>query len=129
MIRRPPRSTLFPYTTLFRSRLAGAGGAQQHGVLLAGVHLRGERLDRGRLVARGLELADDAEAPLGGPDVGGRAHGTTVRPHGDRTAGATGAHGRGGGARPGGGPGTPRPLAPPAPRPRAPPQGRRRARR
>src|SRR2546425_8936315 len=27
MIRRPPRSTLFPYTTLFRSRLArGAGG-------------------------------------------------------------------------------------------------------
>src|SRR3712207_8727466 len=25
MIRRPPRSTLFPYTTLFRSRDAGAG--------------------------------------------------------------------------------------------------------
>src|SRR2546430_16294424 len=25
MIRRPPRSTLFPYTTLFRSRLTGAG--------------------------------------------------------------------------------------------------------
>src|SRR2546430_16270683 len=25
MIRRPPRSTLFPYTTLFRSRRAGAG--------------------------------------------------------------------------------------------------------
>src|SRR2546430_9636272 len=25
MIRRPPRSTLFPYTTLFRSRLPGAG--------------------------------------------------------------------------------------------------------
>src|SRR2546422_7833004 len=24
MIRRPPRSTLFPYTTLFRSRLCGA---------------------------------------------------------------------------------------------------------
>src|SRR2546422_3734283 len=27
MIRRPPRSTLFPYTTLFRSRLVRAGGA------------------------------------------------------------------------------------------------------
>src|SRR5256885_5991988 len=27
MIRRPPRSTLFPYTTLFRSVLRGAGGA------------------------------------------------------------------------------------------------------
>src|SRR3712207_7015567 len=25
MIRRPPRSTLFPYTTLFRSALQGAG--------------------------------------------------------------------------------------------------------
>src|SRR3989449_11610799 len=25
MIRRPPRSTLFPYTTLFRSRLRNAG--------------------------------------------------------------------------------------------------------
>src|SRR3712207_7121101 len=28
MIRRPPRSTLFPYTTLFRSRLAD-GGAER----------------------------------------------------------------------------------------------------
>src|SRR2546422_6073200 len=26
MIRRPPRSTLFPYTTLFRSRRPGRGG-------------------------------------------------------------------------------------------------------
>src|SRR5258708_10306336 len=26
MIRRPPRSTLFPYTTLFRSCLGGGGG-------------------------------------------------------------------------------------------------------
>src|SRR3712207_7504663 len=26
MIRRPPRSTLFPYTTLFRSRVQGGGG-------------------------------------------------------------------------------------------------------
>src|SRR5256885_11675769 len=28
MIRRPPRSTLFPYTTLFRSRAAGAQGGR-----------------------------------------------------------------------------------------------------
>src|SRR5437868_7770023 len=28
MIRRPPRSTLFPYTTLFRSRAATRGGAR-----------------------------------------------------------------------------------------------------
>src|SRR2546427_7783308 len=31
MIRRPPRSTLFPYTTLFRSQLADRGGQQRPG--------------------------------------------------------------------------------------------------
>src|SRR3712207_6968100 len=36
MIRRPPRSTLFPYTTLFRSLYRWALGMQT-GVLLAGV--------------------------------------------------------------------------------------------
>src|SRR2546427_6140176 len=30
MIRRPPRSTLFPYTTLFRSRLEHVLGAEGH---------------------------------------------------------------------------------------------------
>src|SRR3712207_8002277 len=34
MIRRPPRSTLFPYTTLFRS-LHGVRRVDQHGVLPA----------------------------------------------------------------------------------------------
>src|SRR3712207_9397309 len=29
MIRRPPRSTLFPYTTLFRSRAPPGGGARR----------------------------------------------------------------------------------------------------
>src|SRR2546427_8007068 len=29
MIRRPPRSTLFPYTTLFRSRVASADAAHE----------------------------------------------------------------------------------------------------
>src|SRR2546430_9856326 len=38
MIRRPPRSTLFPYTTLFRSRVAGR---------------RGRRPERRGAVARG----------------------------------------------------------------------------
>src|ERR1044071_1375978 len=32
MIRRPPRSTLFPYTTLFRSARAVAGPQHLHGV-------------------------------------------------------------------------------------------------
>src|SRR2546425_8553203 len=30
MIRRPPRSTLFPYTTLFRSEGCGRNGVTQH---------------------------------------------------------------------------------------------------
>src|SRR2546426_8391826 len=31
MIRRPPRSTLFPYTTLFRSHVNGSGGIKSMG--------------------------------------------------------------------------------------------------
>src|SRR3712207_7890701 len=36
MIRRPPRSTLFPYTTLFRSNLADADQARQR-LIQAGI--------------------------------------------------------------------------------------------
>src|SRR3712207_6962232 len=50
MIRRPPRSTLFPYTTLFRSRAAGGGddagddrdGAPAPGHGAAGDHAAGD---------------------------------------------------------------------------------------
>src|SRR3712207_1602116 len=38
MIRRPPRSTLFPYTTLFRSTGVIAGGAARVILEEAGVH-------------------------------------------------------------------------------------------
>src|SRR5256885_12487937 len=49
MIRRPPRSTLFPYTTLFRSglvrekyfRLVGEGAGDGDALLLAARKLRG----------------------------------------------------------------------------------------
>src|SRR5256884_4413104 len=41
MIRRPPRSTLFPYTTLFRSSAAGRGGV----LLDHGTHLVYQLLD------------------------------------------------------------------------------------
>src|SRR3712207_8614050 len=37
MIRRPPRSTLFPYTTLFRSRLLPRVGVEQAGRALRAV--------------------------------------------------------------------------------------------
>src|SRR3989442_9974668 len=50
MIRRPPRSTLFPYTTLFRSRA----------VQLLDLRLRlGER-ERGAEAGNGLELVERA---------------------------------------------------------------------
>src|SRR2546430_12076965 len=45
MIRRPPRSTLFPYTTLFRS-----GGARRRGAIRPHRHL-GERRHGVRLLA------------------------------------------------------------------------------
>src|SRR2546422_11502489 len=56
MIRRPPRSTLFPYTTLFRSRAARAGhprflGAERlphAGRPLEGGAVRGPRADAAR---------------------------------------------------------------------------------
>src|SRR3712207_7466185 len=66
MIRRPPRSTLFPYTTLFRSvgRQAellgqqGGGAADALGVLLGVVVavLGGHRQALERLAARVLEV-------------------------------------------------------------------------
>src|SRR3712207_7815321 len=53
MIRRPPRSTLFPYTTLFRSVAVAGGGHEDVG-------LADDVLQRGDLVALhgGLERAD-----------------------------------------------------------------------
>src|SRR3712207_7085998 len=51
MIRRPPRSTRFPYTTLFRSRRAGDGGAEE-------VPGGPQRLGAARVVVRGaLDIA------------------------------------------------------------------------
>src|SRR5438034_7004664 len=58
MIRRPPRSTLFPYTTLFRSRARGAAGGgavslrrrAEHGTLR-----RGRGGDAARFGAHPLE--------------------------------------------------------------------------
>src|SRR3712207_8852085 len=69
MIRRPPRSTLFPYTTLFRSGGHGAAAGRR----------RGEGGQRGA---------------NGG---GRRRRGGGRRQHGERLAG--GQHGRGGGER------------------------------
>src|SRR3712207_7823761 len=60
MIRRPPRSTLFPYTTLFRSREVDvqeqAAPAQRLGQLPGGV--RGEHHERSPGGGDGAELRD-----------------------------------------------------------------------
>src|SRR3712207_9410686 len=44
MIRRPPRSTLFPYTTLFRSRRAARGALARGKGLLLQLGRRGQRV-------------------------------------------------------------------------------------
>src|SRR3989449_7074076 len=56
MIRRPPRSTLFPYTTLFRSRRVRRHADECYGLEVGSVATRGlhaERLELGRDVLRG----------------------------------------------------------------------------
>src|SRR5260221_2337330 len=53
MIRRPPRSTLFPYTTLFRS--AGAGAGQQDGAAAPRYHSPSGLLDDQK-TAKGRDL-------------------------------------------------------------------------
>src|SRR2546422_5407918 len=83
MIRRPPRSTLFPYTTLFRSVARGhraTGGARR------------EHCPLGR---DGKRRAADISAPHGT----GRSHGHLVRtPHrGEARHADTGTHPRDGG--------------------------------
>src|SRR3712207_7448270 len=50
MIRRPPRSTLFPYTTLFRSKGERELGRRHEGAALAVVRLLDDPLQRGDAV-------------------------------------------------------------------------------
>src|SRR2546422_2817176 len=54
MIRRPPRSTLFPYTTLFRSGISGGG---TFGAALAG----------GLVVGRSVQIAPVESRARGAP--------------------------------------------------------------
>src|SRR5260370_40807095 len=75
MIRRPPRSTLFPYTTLFRSRRPDRGGQT--------------RADFLSLNHRGGELFDEQRVALGG--FGEPGHGLgTAPPPGEQVSGERG---------------------------------------
>src|SRR3989441_13324446 len=82
MIRRPPRSTLFPYTTLFRS-LNHRGPVEITGHDLRGPPVRRRRdLHAGRFTrdGRGVVLGDRELAALTHPDA---ARGDTAREHDD----------------------------------------------
>src|SRR5256885_5521101 len=50
MIRRPPRSTLFPYTTLFRSKTRAGGDAHEHRE--SDEHRKGQAQEIAKAVAR-----------------------------------------------------------------------------
>src|SRR5256885_13095142 len=60
MIRRPPRSTLFPYTTLFRSRAAGTTACNGSLGKSCGQEARGDFNARGMSsrASRGYEAVD-----------------------------------------------------------------------
>src|SRR3712207_7133008 len=66
MIRRPPRSTLFPYTTLFRSQLVPALAAEQPVVAILAVEQVGaveaEQLVRAVSAEDGVVSADEARS-------------------------------------------------------------------
>src|SRR3712207_8186915 len=72
MIRRPPRSTLFPYTTLFRSDFLGPDVAQLHHVAEAQTarvlgrllvrEFEDRRLEIGRLLIEALLLRSDRKS-------------------------------------------------------------------
>src|SRR3989454_5116874 len=105
MIRRPPRSTLFPYTTLFRSGVAPGRRLVRRG------ELHGNE-------GAALELHGRAERPTGGGDalVGDEAGGGGAgKGELGRGGAGEGLGLRGGGAERDGGPHRAPPPAPPPP--------------
>src|SRR2546427_7082732 len=77
MIRRPPRSTLFPYTTLFRSRVVELLDGEVHAGSTAVVARGPDRLDQLGDVRLGVVIVDGALAgsviDRGRADAGGIA--------------------------------------------------------
>src|SRR2546425_8944361 len=68
MIRRPPRSTLFPYTTLFRSVHGppwGAGHAFRNRPVARGSDVRAAHTHVGRAQERGCEVGQPVRIGIG----------------------------------------------------------------
>src|ERR1035438_40582 len=85
MIRRPPRSTLFPYTTLFRSLSDGVHGAAAGGVYRdRSVVVRGDGLLLSRARAVPVVVERDADQQCGRQLVG-----DDYRGHGERQPGVS----------------------------------------
>src|SRR3712207_7082304 len=61
MIRRPPRSTLFPYTTLFRSGVDGVYDADPH---VDPTAVKFDQLTYDEFLTRGLRVADATAVSL-----------------------------------------------------------------
>src|SRR2546430_17121563 len=84
MIRRPPRSTLFPYTTLFRSGRAGAEQLRGPVPLAHGaggrVRWQGRPVELLQLLRRHARLLRERPGPLPQGDGGGRAAGGAALP-------------------------------------------------
>src|SRR3712207_9019115 len=74
MIRRPPRSSLFPYTTLFRSLARRVSGEEEHGS--GHVVRRGEPAERGG----GKQVLDHRRRQLLPGVLGGHPGGHDVDP-------------------------------------------------
>src|SRR5256886_15975135 len=86
MIRRPPRSTLFPYTTLFRSHDAAIVQIEPSGAVSAqiGVVSQGQ----GHLTTVSQALADELAVPI--EKIRVRAGDTAAAPYGMGTRGSRG---------------------------------------
>src|SRR3712207_7499664 len=75
MIRRPPRSTLFPYTTLFRSRRAKGGGAVRTRRAVVGPRASREAVGGGRRRGAGGAVAGGPRRPGSAPGAAGPLRG------------------------------------------------------
>src|SRR5215203_7532448 len=84
MIRRPPRSTLFPYTTLFRSHPREAGRP-------GGCALRARQADRVRADRQGVREGAEGDASQAAAEQGPAPLSAAVpRREGEREGGAGG---------------------------------------